>query len=110
MKKFFLLIFIGTLSFCSCKAPISTQSGSEDIAYLIFTSPKKYWNHHVNVQIDDRTYFEAKVVKTKRNNRWGRQYGVMPGRRHIKVTYQDDVIYEKVIFLSTQENKIITLP
>ena len=110
MKKFFLLILIGTLSICSCRAPISTQSGSEDMAFLIFTSPKQYWNHHVDVEIDKKTYFQAKVVKTKRNNRWGRQYGVKPGRRHIKVTYQDNVIYEKDIFLSTQENKLITLP
>ena len=85
MKKLFIFSILICL-FVGCKAPIAMQSGREDIAYLVFVSPKTYWNKEVNVSIDNETNFEAKVVKAKRSNRWGRQYGISTGRRNIKVS------------------------
>lgn len=109
MKKLFICSILICL-FVGCKAPIAMQSGREDIAYLVFVSPKTYWNKEVNVSIDNETNFEAKVVKAKRSNRWGRQYGISTGRRNIKVSYEGKTIYQKEIFVSSQETKVITLP
>lgn len=109
MKK--VLIFCSLIGlFVSCKAPVAMQSGREDIAYLVFVSPKTYWNKKVDVSIDNQTNFEAKVVKTKRSNFWGRQYGISTGRRNLKVSHNGTIIYQKEIFVSSQETKVITLP
>lgn len=109
MKKILIFSVLICL-FAGCKAPIAMQSGREDMAYLVFVSPKTYWNKEVNVSIDNETNFSAKVVKAKRSNRWGRQYGISTGRRNLKVSYEGTVIYQKEIFVSTQETKVITLP
>lgn len=108
-KTIFLYCFFICLLY-GCKAPVEMQSGREDIAYLVFTSPKTYWNKKVDVSIDNQTVFSAKVVKTKRSNYWGRQYGIATGRRNLKVSYNGKIIYQKEIFISSQETKIITLP
>ena len=63
------------------------------------------------VQVDiDGTKFDAKVVKPKTANRKGTQYGVATGRRNITVTFEGKTIYQKQLFLSSQETKIIDLP
>lgn len=106
-----LLFFLGFVAMLvACKGPVEMQSGREDMAYLVFTSPSVYWNKVVDVSIDGGTTFEAKVVKTKRSNYWGRQYGIATGRRKLKVSYKGETIYQKEIFVSSQETKVITLP
>lgn len=115
MKKLLLL----TLSFavllligCKTSYPVAMQTGKEDMAYLVFVGPlDKYGNGKYPVQVDiDGTKFDAKVVKPKVANRKGFQYGVGLGNRHLKVTFKGETVYEKQIFLSTQETKVINLP
>jgi len=113
MKVKYLLFAIAVL-LAGCKAnyPVAQQSGKEDMAYLVFVGPlKTYGNGSNPVQVDvDGTKFDAKVVKPKTANRKGTQYGVATGRRNITVTFQGQVIYQKQLFLSSQETKIINLP
>ena len=115
MKAKILLFFValaGMLSGCKISYPVAQQSGKEDMAYLVFVGPKQtYHNGGVPVQVDvDGTTFDAKVVKPKTANRKGTQYGVATGRRNITVTLNGEVIYQKQLFLSSQETKVINLP
>lgn len=115
MKKLILFtITLAALLLVGCKAnyPVAMQTGKEDMAYLVFVGPlDKYGNGQYPVQVDiDGTQFDAKVVKPKVANRKGYQYGVAIGNRHLKVTFKGQIVYERQIFLSTQETKVINLP
>lgn len=115
MKVKVLLSFIAIVSlFIGCKAnyPVAQQSGKEDMAYLVFVGPSQtYGNGSKPVTVDvDGTKFEAKVVKPKTANRKGTQYGVATGRRNITVSFNGQKVYQKQLFLSSQQTKIINLP
>lgn len=101
-------LFIG----CKSSFPVAQQSGKEDMAYLVFVGPKQtYGNGSKPVQVDvDGKQFDAEVVKPKTANRKGTQYGVATGRRNITVKFNGQTVYQKQLFLSSQETKIITLP
>ncbi|MCD8237407.1 MAG: hypothetical protein LUD00_12385 [Prevotellaceae bacterium] len=103
-------IFVLTLFSCRANLPVAQQSGKEDISYLLFVSQKEFQNKTVQVTIDNSTTFEAKVVSAKKSNRRGQQYGITIGTKNIKVTYEGQTLYQKKIFLSTQEVKQIILP
>lgn len=111
MKKL-LVLFALPLLLMGCKAnfPVAQQSGKEDMAYLLFVSDNEYAGKVVSAQVDATQPFEAKVVKQKKSNRRGTQYGVGVGNRTLKVTCEGKTIYQKRIFLSAQEVKKITLP
>ena len=113
LKVLFSLFAIATLLFgCKANYPVAQQSGKEDIAYLVFVGPlETYRNGSKPVQVDvDGTKFDAKVVKPKTANRKGTQYGVATGHRNINVMFNGKIIYQKQLFLSSQETKIIYLP
>jgi len=112
-RTLYLLIALACiLTACKVSYPVAQQSGKEDMAYLVFVGPKAtYGNGKYPVQVDiDGTKFDAKVVKPKTANRKGTQYGVATGRRNITVTFEGKTIYQKQLFLSSQETKIIDLP
>lgn len=111
MKKR-LILFAIPLILLGCKAnyPVAQQSGKEDMGYLLFVSPDKYIGEKVQVIIDNAQPFTAKVVKQKNSNRKGTQYGISTGTRSLKVNYDGKTIYQKKLFLSTQEVKHIILP
>jgi hypothetical protein len=111
MKKL-LILFALPLILAGCKAnyPVAQQGGKEDMAYLLFVSSNKYAGEDVQVSIDGAQPFHAKVVKQKNANRKGTQYGVATGTRTLKVTCEGETIYQKKLFLSTQEVKQIILP
>jgi hypothetical protein len=109
---FSLIAIAGLLIGCKANYPVAQQSGKEDMAYLVFVGPlETYGNGSKPVQVDvDGTQFDAKVVKPKTANRKGEQYGVATGRRNITVKFNGQTIYQKQLFLSSQETKIINLP
>lgn len=111
MKKLFILLTLPLL-LLSCKAnfPVAQGSGKEDMAYLLFVSPNQYAGENVQVTIDNGQPFTAKVVKAKKSNRRGTQYGIATGTRTLKVSCEGKILYEKKIFVSTQEVKQIILP
>ena len=109
MKKLFLVLPL-LLMGCKANFPVAQESGKEDIAYLLFVSEKQYAGKEVQVTVDGNTQFDARVVKGKKANRRGNQYGISTGNRSLKVSYQGKVLYQKRIFVSTQEVKQIILP
>lgn len=111
MKKILTILTVATLLIgCKANFPVAQESGKEDLAYLLFVGQNQYGGKDVLVTIDDATPFTAKVVKSKKSNRRGTQYGIATGTRDIKVTYEGETIYQKKIFVSTQEVKQIVLP
>ncbi len=110
MKRLlFVTLTILLLTGCG-SLPVAQQSGKDDLAALLFVSQKEYAGEILSVQLDD-TQFEAKAVKAKKAHRKGTVYSVTPGSRHLIV--KDDrgeTLYDKIIFLSTQETKLIQLP
>ncbi len=105
-------MFTITTLLVGCKAnfPVAQESGKEDMAYLLFVGQNQYGGKDVVVSVDNATPFTAKVVKSKKSNQRGTQYGIATGTRDIKVTFDGKTIYQKKIFVSTQEIKQIILP
>lgn len=109
--KYIAILFV---CFCalisSCKVGnYSQESGLPDQAYLLFVSNNEY-KEDVQVSIDNTTTFNAKVLKEKKGTIKGNTYAIAKGRRSITVKFQGKVIFEKEIFVSTQETKKIQLP
>lgn len=107
-----MLLFATPILLTGCRAnfPVAQESGKEDIAYLLFVSPNQYAGKEVQVKVDNNAPFTAKVVKAKKANRRGSQYGIAVGTRTLTVSYNSKNIFQKKIFVSTQEVKQITLP
>ncbi len=111
MKKLAILFAIPLfLTGCRAPRPVAQESGKEDIAYLLFVSPNEYAGKEVQVKIDNNNPFTATVVKQKNANRKGSQYGIATGTRAITVSCDGKNLYQKKIFVSTQEVKQILLP
>lgn len=111
MKKLLILLILPMLlGSCRVSYPVAQQSGKEDMAFLLFVSSNTYGGKDVQVSIDNAQPFTAKVTKSKKSNRKGTQYGISTGTRLLKVSYGGKVIYQKKIFVSTQEVKQIILP
>ncbi len=107
---FYLLIIPLFLTGCRAHFPVAQESGKEDMAFLLFVSGKEYAGKTVQVKVDDASPFEAKVVKERKSNRRGVQYGISVGTKLLTVSYEGKVLYQKKIFVSTQEVKQIILP
>lgn len=111
MKNRLILFVLPLLLFgCRVNYPIAQQSGKEDMAYLLFVGSDEYAGKEVLVTIDNKQPFNAVVVAQKKSKRKGTQYGISTGTRSLKVTYEGKVLYQKKLFLSTQEVKQIMLP
>lgn len=111
-KTLFIMVCVAATILCGCKAnyPVAQQSGEDDISYLLFVSTSDSRNKNVSVTVDNKTTFTARTVKSRKANRRGTRYSVQPGKRHLKVTYEGNTLYDRTVFLSPQETKKITLP
>ena len=110
--RYFIPFAIGAImAFCACGSyPVAQQTGKEDTAYLLFVSPDQYAGEKVDVTLDGTEPFVAKVVKEKKSKRKGKAYAVRTGRRKIAVRHDGTLLYNKKIFISSQETKVISLP
>jgi hypothetical protein len=111
MKKIiYLLIMFFMLLSCRAYLPVAQQSGKDDIGYLLFVSSDKYADKDIRFAIDNMQPYTAKVIKDNKSRTKGTQYGIATGTHVLEITYNGKKIYEKKIFISTQEVKRITLP
>jgi hypothetical protein len=98
------------LAFTGCKVGnVASTQGLSDQAYLYFVSTNEY-KAPVSVTVDGSTVFEAAVVKEKKFNVKGNTYAIATGKRHVLVKQNGQILFERTLFLSTQETKKITLP
>ena len=107
-----MFLFALALLFAGCKSnfPVAQQSGKDDVAYLLFVGQNVYGGKDVQVTIDNGQPFTAQVVKSKKANRRGTQYAIGTGNRKLVVKSEGKTLYQKNIFVSTQEVKQIILP
>lgn len=114
MKRKIIFILCGVamaFGMASCRLGTYSQSGGKaDQAYLLFVSGETYSDKTVQVTIDGKTTFDAKVVKNRDSKIKGGLYAIATGDKNIKVMKDGKVLYEKTIFASTQETKKIVLP
>ena len=106
-----MIVGVALLLFgCRANYPVAQETGLDDVAYLLFISDDEYAGKKVNVTIDSNRPFEAEAVKGRKAHRRGTQYGISAGRHTIKVSSDGKTLYQKEIFVSTQEVKQILLP
>lgn len=119
--KNILLIAIAYI-FIACSYGVSSSRTIENKAYLIFKETTKNYQL-VDVKINDGKTFYAKpynrgdkipstrVKKEKLNKASkGRIFSIPTGKNKISIFYNNEKIYEKVVFLNNQEVRTITLP
>jgi hypothetical protein len=110
MKKVFFIIAIGFFILAGCTGVKTVSSGLENESFLEFIGNPEVYYGGVDVDIDDKTTFKAKVNlgNVKRPN--GNVYAISPGTHVVTVSYKDSVIFSKQIFVSAQETRKILLP
>mgnify|MGYP004449701671 CR=1 FL=1 len=104
-----VIIFVGLTS---CKTGnFAAAGGQEEQAYICLVSSDRLANKEVQVRIDDNTPFKAKVQRAKQNTEKhnGQLYGILPGRRHVEISYNGQVVYSQEVFISSQQTKTINL-
>lgn len=109
-RTFIPLLISAVLGLSGCNVGNMTSShGQADQAYIYLASNRKY-KDMAQVVIDNQTRFDAKVNKEKKHQVKGETYAVATGKRHIKVLYHNQVVYERTVFLAAQETHQIMLP
>lgn len=105
-----LLTFACCLLLTGCKVGnVAVSQGLSDQSYLYFVSTHKY-PEPVKVTLDKGTTFDATVVRERKATVKGNTYAVSTGKHRVSVSYQGKTIWEREVFLSTQETKKIVLP
>lgn len=103
-----LLISLATLS--GCTGVKSVTRGLENESFLELVGNPNNYQGGVDVNVDDKNTFKAEVNKDHQDRPKGKVYAISPGTHIVTVSYENQVIYKKQIFISTQETRKITLP
>jgi hypothetical protein len=93
-----------------CTGVKTLSTGLENEAFLEFIGNPKAYAGGVTVTVDDATTFVADVNKDHTNRPKGKVYGISTGGHVITVTYNNQVLYSKQVFVASQESKKILLP
>ncbi|MDR1632315.1 MAG: hypothetical protein LBR97_05500 [Dysgonamonadaceae bacterium] len=120
MKKLICLLAIVLFILTSCKVgegSLSTSRGLENESFLEFVGTASNYLGGVDVDIDGKTTFKAKVHNesdgnsiTPKGDRFkGEIYAISTGTHTVTVSYNSTTIYRKQIFVSAQETKKIVL-
>lgn len=112
MKKF-IISLIGAVLLTSCgTGTYSLSSGKTDIGLLSFTSEYKT-RLSVTVDKEECNIFSVKTSAWKKNRNIKQtaqnSLQLTPGQHNIIVKINGKEVYNKRIFISTQEHKIIEL-
>jgi hypothetical protein len=110
MKNIFFVIAIGLTFLTSCTGVKTVVTGLENEALLEFIGEPNNYTGGVKVNIDDKTTFLAEVNKDHADRPKGKVYAISTGAHIVTVSYNNNVIYKKQIFVSAQETKKIILP
>ncbi len=106
-----LALLIGLFTACHV-GNVTKSGGMDNQSYLQFIQGGEHsYSDGVTVYIDQNAEFTAKVDKPKKfSGTKGNVYVINTGRRHLKVVYKGQTLYDKDIVVGTQETKQITLP
>jgi hypothetical protein len=110
MKKILFFTIITTL-LIGCGITKTVSRGIENQAFLLIVgTPSKYSKGVVEVLLDDKTKFNAEVQKNSAKVKHLRLYGISSGKHKVSISKNNKSIYEKIIFVSSQQTKKIILP
>jgi hypothetical protein len=110
-----------SLVLASCRTgegSLSTARGLENESFLEFVGKASNYRGGVDVNIDGKVTFKAKVHNENEGYNFGRKkidrfkgeiYVISTGTHTITVSYKGGIIYKKQIFISAQETKKIIL-
>lgn len=114
MKKRLFIVVCVFLIFISCGGIKTTNIGLENESYLEFIGNPGNYSGGVDVLIDDKIAFKAEIVKDLKRNvsrvKGGKAYVVSTGTHIVAVSYNNNLIMKKQIFISAQETKKFMLP
>ena len=105
-----LFIEISLILLISCGGIKTSSSGIEKESFLEFIGNPQIYSGGVEVSIDNKPTFKAELFNDKVSRIKGKIYAISTGQHIVSVTYKNDIIYNKQIFLSTQETSKILLP
>lgn len=110
MKKTIYLIAIGLAFLASCTGIKSTTRGLENEAFIEIIGNSDNYKNGVDVKIDDKISFKAVVNKPKTTKVKSQVYAISTGSHTLTISSNNNIIYSKQIFVSSQETKLIELP
>lgn len=110
MRNILFVLVIGVMIFANCTGAKSLSSGLENESFLEFVGNPRDYSGGVDVMIDDAGSFKAEVKKDNSKRPKGSVYAISTGTHTVTVSYLDNVIYQKQVFVSSQETKKIVLP
>ncbi len=110
MKKI-LFFTIFTTFLIGCGVTKTESRGIENQAFLLIVGTPSQYPKGVEVVIDDKTmFFNAEVQKNRAKVKHLRLYGISSGKHKVSISKNNKNIYEKIIFVSSQQTKKIILP
>lgn len=110
MKKALSIFTLGILLFTACTGVRTASRGLENESFLEFVGNPDNYSGGVEVTIDDKTTFIAEVNNNNTGNVKGKVYAISTGKHIVTVTYKNNLLVKKQIFVSAQETKKIVLP
>ncbi|MDR0418976.1 MAG: hypothetical protein LBH34_02040 [Prevotellaceae bacterium] len=110
MKRIVCLLTISLIFFAGCTGVRTVSTGLENESFLEFIGNPKDYSNGVDVNIDDKVSFNAKVKKDYATRPKGEVYAIPAGSHVLTVSYNSKEVYKKQIFISAQETKKIILP
>jgi len=110
MKKILSILAIGLLLLNACTGVKTVSSGLENESFLeIIGNPDNY-KGGVEVNLDDKNTFNAEVGNDHVGRVEGKVYAISTGKHTVTISYKNNVIIKKQIFVSAQETKKLLLP
>ncbi|MDD3323438.1 MAG: hypothetical protein PHS59_18535 [Paludibacter sp.] len=110
MKKILSILAIGLLLFTGCTSVKTVSTGLENESFLEFIGNTTSYSGGVDVIVDNTINFSAEVGNDHASRVKGKVYAIPTGKHNISISYKNNVIIKKQIFVSAQETKKILLP
>jgi len=110
MKRILSILTIGILMFTACTGVRTASRGLENESFLEFVGNPDTYSGGVEVILDDKTTFIAEVNNDNAGSVKGKVYAISTGKHIVTVTYKNNLLVKKQIFVSAQETKKIVLP
>ena len=110
MKKILFITAIGLMFLTNCTGVKTLSTGLENESFLEFIGQPSKYIGGIDVILDEKSNFKADVKKDHANRPKGKVYAITTGTHLISVSYNNNIIFKKQIFVSAQETKKIMLP
>jgi len=110
MKKVLSILAISIVFLTGCSGVKTVTTGLENESHIEFIGNPSNYSSGVDVVIDDKKSFNAEVGNDHTSRVKGKVYAITPGKHIISISYKNNQIVKKQIFVSAQETKKIILP